>query len=245
MFTTSPVGELAPDGTITVKSVLDTGSALQSSTPTGMLLPTCGKVTDLTTGASSDACAPGAAKPASERTISTGTISIGAGDVVWVEFDAVTNPSAPNQRLLISTSSDRAVAANYSLTRPGYVSGLSVKVGKAVAGVTGVTYTVTFDTSPTGGLGVDGTITLATTGSTKFPSCGQITDLADGATNDACAASSTEPGYKRTLVTGIVIRGGDTVEVAFTGVTVFSSGSLPELAVSTSSDGADHANVTI
>lgn len=235
-FQTSPTGGLTPDGTITVKAAPN------------VVLPTCGHVTDLSTGYNSDACAGGATKPSNEMTISMqGTDGIAAGDTVWVEFNGVSDKAVPilprgpdksvTQSLQIWTSSDGRDITRYTLFATKSIANVYAQLSKSVAGARNVTYAVIFQTSTIGGLAPDGTITVAVAG-IRFPTCGQVTDLATGASSDACSSNQTLRLPQSPISTGaFAIGAGDDVEVVFTGVTNPAAPGNHQLTVSTSSDG--------
>jgi hypothetical protein len=198
----------------------------------GPLLPTCGHITDLSSGASSDACASataaGAARPSDVMTISTGSLSVGAGDAVAVEFEGVTNSGPVGLHSLtvwaahsLSQLAGRLIGgAHYGLSKKSPLSGVSVSLSTHATGATEVTYGITFQTSKTGGLAPDGTITVQAAQGVVLPTCGHVTDLSTGANSDACAGGAAKPSSKMTISLGgtIAVGAGDAVWVEFDGV---------------------------
>ena len=104
-FTASATGALAQnEGTITVAAAA------------GTVLPTCAVVKDITSEDSYSRCSQG--EPGASVTLST-PIDVGAGHVVQVVFDGVTNTAVVGTHTLtVSTSSDAAATVSYA-TVPG------------------------------------------------------------------------------------------------------------------------------
>jgi hypothetical protein len=160
-FTTSSTGALdSSNGTITLSTSGSTSFASDCSYT----------VTDVTTGKSGLGVCP-TASSSSAVTITTGGISVGAGDTVHVLAPEVANaPSTGSQSFSVSTSSDLASSTTFSLVAANPVSGVSVSLSKTGAGVQ-AKYKVTFTTSVTGALdGTFGQIELTGPKGTKFAS---------------------------------------------------------------------------
>ncbi len=198
----------------------------------GPLLPTCGHITDLSTGASSDACggvtAAGTAKPSALMTIGTSALSVGAGDAVALEFEGVTNSGRIGDHSLTvwaahssSQLASRLIgSASYTFVKMSPLSGVSVSLSTHALGAAEVTYGITFQTSETGGLSPDGTITVQAADGVLLPTCGHVTDLSTGANSDACAGGAAKPSSKMTISMGgtTAIGPGDAVWVELNGV---------------------------
>jgi hypothetical protein len=202
----------------------------------GSTLPTCGHITDLLTSDSSDACAAGTARPSNAMTINTGSVTIGRGDAVAVEFDGVANgvtkngvtkglPGAFSLSVWVSTSraglaSGLVGTGKYQFSKMSSLTGLSATLSSYAVGATEVTYGIKFQTSETGGLAPDGTITVKAGNDIVLPTCGHVTDLSTGANSDACAAGSVRPSDQMTISMGgqTAIGPGDAVWVEFNGV---------------------------
>jgi hypothetical protein len=241
-FKTSATGGLAPEGTITVKA------------PPNVVLPTCGHVTDLSTGANSDACAPTStqsAQPTNKMTITMGgSTAIGPGDEVWVEFTGVSykqtsgfqaefvNSGPAASSVEVQTSSDGPTTASYNLLPAKPVSNVYVQLSRRNVGATDVTYAIFFQTSTDGGLAPAGSITVAVEGAVFPTTCAEVTDLANEDSSNACDTSNgAVPSQTMTVsTTTIDIAAGDEVEVVFTGVKNPSGVGSHYLTVSTSSD---------
>ena len=151
-------------------------------------------------------------------TLST-PIDVGAGHVVQVVFDDVTNTAvAGSHTLTVSTSSDAAATASYATVPGGALSGVSVGLSSPAAGVRGVTYTVQFTASATGALAQNqGTITVAAAAGTVLPTCAVVKDITSGDSYSRCGDG--EPGASVTLSTPIDVGAGHVVQVVFDDVT--------------------------
>ena len=227
-FTASATGALAQNqGTITVAAAA------------GTVLPTCAVVKDITSGDSYSRCGDG--EPGASVTLST-PIDVGAGHVVQVVFDDVTNTAvAGSHTLTVSTSSDAAATASYATVPGGALSGVSVGLSSPAAGVRGVTYTVQFTASATGALAQNqGTITVAAAAGTVLPTCAVVKDITSGDSYSRCGDG--EPGASVTLSTPIDVGAGHVVQVVFDDVTNTAVAGSHTLTVSTSSDAAATAS---
>jgi hypothetical protein len=225
-FKTSATGTLvAGAGTITVTAA------------PGTKLPNCALVTDLTTGSDPlNLCAGGVA-PAATMALTTQS-TIGPGDRVQIVFTGATNAAvAGAYTLKVSTSKDSAGSAMYRLVpRGGAISGLSVSVTPNVAGASGTSYTIGFNTSATGALVAGaGTITVTAAPGTKLPNCALVTDLTTNQDDESCSGG-VPPAATMTVTTQVPIAAGDQVRVVFTGATNTDVAGLHTLRVSTSTD---------
>jgi hypothetical protein len=230
-FTTSSTGALDPNsGTITLSTSGTTSFATDCSFA----------VTDVTTGKSSpDACPTASAS--SSVTIDTGGVAIGAGDTVRVVAAEVASaPTTGSQSFSISTSSDLASSALFSLVGASPVTGVTVKVSNTAAGAK-AKYTVAFTTSATGRLdGTFGQIELSGPKGTKFPpACTYIvTDLTTGVRGTACGGSGAANAEPFVLIyyIGVSIGAGDQVSVKTPKVRNSKKAGTQALSVWTSSD---------
>jgi len=230
-FTTSATGALAAGaGTITVTAA------------PGTVFPTCDSVTDLKTGATSDACTTGGAKPSSTVTL-VSEIAIAGGDTVLVTLNDVTNPAKPPSSirvpipphssstmgggrspnlaadfLEVRTSSDGPRSTVYALVKQGHLSEVSVARSTISSRATGVTYTYSFKTSVSGGLTPNGTITIGPLGGLDAPTCGWVKDLTTGKTSDSCGSYGRSNSIV-VLPTEIPIGAGDKVQVQLSDMT--------------------------
>jgi hypothetical protein len=207
-FTTSSTGALDPSsGTITLSTSGTTSFASDCSYT----------VTDVTSGKSGVQACP-TASASSSVTITTGGISIGAGDTVHVLAPEVVNaPSAGSQTFSISTSSDLASSTSFSLVAASPVTGVTVKLSNTVAGVK-AKYTVGFTASATGALdGTFGQITLFGPKGTKFPAACtySVIDRTTGLKGSACGASGAANAQPDVLLyfLGVGVGAGDQVTV--------------------------------
>ena len=214
-FRPSLTGALAAgEGTIGVRA------------PMGTVLPTCGRVTDTTTGVSTDACAVGGAKPSNTMSVITG-IAIGPEDIVEVKFEGVTSPTEGNgYYLTVWTSSDMSWDTSYDLVKQGRVSNVHFKLS-------GTTLRVAFVTSSTGALAPDGTITISPGAGTELPTCGTVTDLTTdaGASSDTCRQGTTRPSPAEpagaVFPAEIAIHAGNAVQLVFDGVKTVKRVAIP------------------
>jgi hypothetical protein len=225
-FKTSATGTLvAGAGTITVTAA------------PGTKLPNCALVTDLTTGSDPlNLCAGGVA-PAATMALTTQS-TIGPGDRVQIVFTGATNAAvAGAYTLKVSTSKDSAGSAMYRLVpRGGAISGLSVSVTPNVAGASGTSYTIGFNTSATGALVAGaGTITVTAAPGTKLPNCALVTDLTTNQDDESCSGG-VPPAATMTVTTQVPIATGDQVQLVFTGATNAAVVGAHTLRVSTSTD---------
>jgi hypothetical protein len=226
--TSSSTGALdASNGTITLST---SGSTVFASN--------CSyTITDVTTSQSASTCPTGSVS--SSVTISAG-ITINHGDSVTIVAAQVANaPSTGSQTLTVSTSSDHAATAAFSLVAASPVTGVSVSLSTKAAGATEVDYTMGFTTSSsTGALDANyGTITLSTSGSTLFPSnCSYtITDVSTSQSTTTCPNGTV--GSSVTITPGgLNIRAGDSVTIVAAQVANAPSTGSQTLTVSTSSD---------
>ncbi|WP_203756465.1 IPT/TIG domain-containing protein, partial [Actinoplanes cyaneus] len=224
-FRTSATGGLGDAGMITVDAP-------------GLILPTCAYLVDeASTSGGMDACS--STGPGS-RLLLSDFGEVGAGRQMQLVFDGVTNPAAAGSySLTVSTSSDTAASARYSIVGGGSVSGVSVGLSTPAAGVKGVTYTVLFTTSATGTLhDGGGSITVNAPGTT-LPTCAELVDVASGDSGQSC--SSGRPGSTQVLVAGFDVGAGRQMRLTFDGVTNPAVAGSHSLSVSTSSDTAASA----
>ena len=213
-FKTSPQGALlANQGTITV----DIPGASQCDGE---------NITDVTTGQVGNVlCVIGGPNAP--------TIPIRGGDQVRIVITGVSTPAGVgSHNVTVSTSSDAAASGSYSLAAAGTVSGVSVAVTPALAGISETTYTVGFKTSPQGALLANqGTITVDIPGASQCDG-ENITDVTTGQVgNVLCVIGGPNAPT-------IPIRGGDQVRIVITGVSTPAGVGSHNVTVSTSSDAA-------
>jgi hypothetical protein len=146
VFKVSSTGGLSGNSGGKVTLVFPTGTVL--STLTSTLL------TDTTT-----ATAVGQANPSTTTTLTFniyGGKTVNPGDNLSASVQGVVNPTAVSSidKVSVKTTSDTpaVLSANFAVVAGHYVSTPSVTPSSHVAGATGVTYTVKFTTSTTGGL---------------------------------------------------------------------------------------------
>jgi hypothetical protein len=209
-------------------------------------------VTDTTSGMISY---PGSVVVSPNGASTTLSLSLGppvsAGDAVQVDVYGVTNPSAGGQSMSASTSSDEtAVSTGYQIAPAGSVDSPSVTLSSLVAGASGVTYAVTFDTSPTGGLAsygytgsLSGAISLGASPGTDFSSNTtdySITDMTTGQVGVPATVSVSTGGASVTITLsgGLDVAPGDQVEVDAANTVNSTATCAQSLTVSTSSDTA-------
>jgi len=256
-FTTSATGAIPAGGTITLAA------------PAGTLWPTHDNqayvLTDSTTPSGSFTAAQGASYAEPDLPIFgfegySGAVvtiavpnAINAGDHLSLVITGVSNPGVGSGRLTVSTSADAVpVSMLDTITTDRSVSTPTLSVSVAAAAATDATYTVGFTTSATGAIPAGGTITLAASPGTLWPTHNnQAYTLTDSTTPSGSftAAQGTsygEPGlpifgfegYSGAQVTINVpnaINAGDHLSLAITGVSNPGAGS-GRLSVSTSSD---------
>ena len=233
-FTASSTGELQPgQGTITL------------AFPTGTKIPTTGiAITDVSGG---QQISTGAATLTNGAATATWTINevIPAGDRVQLVVTGVTNPPAnDSNQITVSTSSDNGAStptyqiepANLNPPPPSF--GPSILVSSPAAGVTGVTYEVTFFNTTALASGT-GTISLTAPSGTIFPNRTlDVFDLTLG--RDLGGTFGPNGGgndNSDTWKVGQNINAGDEIRVTITGVTnppVNPNGGLYPLTVATS-----------
>jgi hypothetical protein len=268
-FVTS--AKLASDGTITVAAP-------------GTVMPSCVVVVDqgasnstrTVIGTEFDACAEagtglGTAFGESTKTYQSSGAAIPISHRVLVEVDGVTNPDQPGTHdLTVKTSGGEPASGAYKVVAAKAISDPFVQTLPPIAGATAVTSTVSFDTSPIGGLADHGSITLSLAGA-SLPSCAQVTDLgrvrgagavisgdeepvmpgASSATGvhtfDACVAGvPTKAGQSWTYVfSGTGIPAGHMVHVELQGMTNPVAAGKHVLTVRTSSDGPGTASLQL
>ncbi len=231
-FTTSSTGGLSGVAGSQIKITLPSGSSTSTIVGTS--------VTDTTTSSPVGNCF------ASSTTVETCGIfngdSVGAGDHVTVELDGVTNPAAGSQTLSVSTTSDTptVTSSSYTIATGQQITQPSVTLSSFNAGATNVTYTISFNTSSTGGLaGVAGSqirITLPAGSSTSTIVSTSVTDTTSAKQVGNCFASSTT-AETCAIFNGSSVLGVDQLRIVLNGVTNPSPvSSSTTLTVSTTSD---------
>jgi hypothetical protein len=239
-FTTSSLGSLVNGlGNITLEAAPGTGYSGNRCDY---------EVADLTTQFS-NTCAPSVSvgNPDEGSTVTiTVPITIRGSDEVRLTILGVRDPGVGSDAVSIATSSDPVVAttAPVSLVAPKAVTPTSETVSPAVTSAGGVTDTVTFKASSTGGLvGGSGSITLQGVPGTVFPgvSCGDAYEIYDITTQTSSGCiGSTQSAQGGSVVDidlpiSFSVSAGDTVTVTVIGASNPSSSSQ-DITVSTSSD---------
>ena len=228
--TSAPTAGCVAPGTITVDA------------PAGTVLPGSALITDSTNG---QTFSVGGTRSNANRTIALnlgGSEHIEPGDHVTITFADVTSPPAGSGfRINLSTSSDPAAVQTpaYNLTAPQSITSVApLSASSTDGGASGVTYTLGFATSSTGGLVAPGTITVAAPSGTTLPSSALIHD---NTTGDTFSVGSTRSNGNATAAYNVsggkVIGPGDAVTVTLTNVTNPPGGAQP-VNLSTSSDPA-------
>ena len=198
-------------------------------------------VTDATTSTQVGTCG------VSSQTVEVCTISSGktvvAGDVLKIELDGVTTESpAPNgnlDTLTVSTTSDPTTmtSVTYPVANSGAITTPTVQLSTFTPS-TPANYTITFNTSGTGGMSGTAhsqiTITLPTGSSTLSVTNAVVTDA--GIQVGTCGVSS-QTVEVCTISSGKSVNPGDQVIVSLSGVTNPSNVSMSStLTVQTTSD---------
>ena len=199
-------------------------------------------LTDTTT-----AKAVGQANPSSTLAVTfflyTGAV-VNAGDHLTALVAGATNPTSPGTAytLTVSTSSDTAAvtSGSYAIVAAHGVGKPTVTPSSHTAGATGVTYTVGFKASTTGGMSqvVGSTLTLT------FPAGTNVHNITSAILTDTTTAlavgqanSSTTASLIFTLYTGAVVNPGNTLSASIVGAVNPSTPSTTYTAtVSTTSD---------
>ena len=219
-FNTSATGGLsaAASSQITITLPADTSlSKLFNST-----------VTDTTSGKAVGNCFSSSTTVAVATCNVTGASTIAAGDSVSIQLDGVTNPTTATQTatLTVATTSDTAAVRSlpYAVLAAHQISQPTVALSNHGAGVTGVIYTVAFNTSATGGLSATAssqiTITLPADTSLSKLFNSTVTDTTSGKAVGNCFSSSTTVAVATCNVTGAsTIAAGDAVSIQLDGVT--------------------------
>jgi hypothetical protein len=240
-FTTSATGALAPNqGTITVQA------------PSGTIIPDQGvDVVDLTTGQDLGYMSTVSGSSAGNTmtwTANNDYDGIPAGDTVVLRITGVVNPGqsgGATDHVTVSTSSDNSTAtAGYAIGSASAVVAPAVALSSNVASATGISYTVQFTTSSTGGLAPnEGTITVQAPSGTIIPDQGvDAFDVTAGQDlGDIYPVSGSSAGNTMTFTAAnnyYGIPAGDTVALRIVGVSnpASSGGVNDQITVSTSSD---------
>ena len=226
-FTTSSAGGLSSNGTVTVV------------TPSGTVLPNCVSYDDTTTNQQFSGCQQTSSDGGATATYGVnGTIN--AGDQVKLTMDNVTNPPAgTGDKLTFSTSSDTTPASTptFATTAPQALSDLlAVSLSSSAAGATGVTYSVGFTTSSTGGLVSGGSVTVVAPSGTVLPNCVSYDDTTTNQQFSGCQQTSSDGGATATYGVNGTINAGDQVKLTMDNVTNPPAGTGDKLTLSTSSD---------
>jgi large repetitive protein len=169
--------------------------------------------------------------------------NINPGDSITLTVPNVTNPAttgSPNLAVLTSSDTDAVQLADH-ITSDKAVKAPSFTPSTNVAGATGVTYTVNFTASSTGGISSGGSITLVAPPGTVFPANCEFCAFANVVDNTT--ARSTTPFYTTvdhgsaiSFNTAQNISPGDSITLTVPNVTNSSTQGAADLNVLTSSD---------
>ncbi|MGZ4223775.1 MAG: hypothetical protein ACXVSU_22275 [Solirubrobacteraceae bacterium] len=166
--------------------------------------------------------------------------TIAPNATVSVEIDGVINaPTTSGNTLIVDTTSDTQNSNTFSIVPGQLISQQTVVASNPAAGATGVTYTVGFTTSSTGGLSQTAGSQITLT----FPPSTDLTHLTGSSVADTTVSNTSIGNCFRSaptvvtcgLFTGNTIGPGHAVRVVVTGVTNPSPFSNA-LVVSTTSD---------
>jgi hypothetical protein len=246
-FTASATGGVPAGGTITLFGA------------PGTVWPTTGsayQLSDATTPSASFTAASGVASVDSGQPVynflsPSGSIvtitvpnAIVAGDRLSLAAAGVQNPPAGTATLGVATSGDPVTArsAGFPIIAPSSVAPATVQVSSATAGATGVTYTIGFTTSATGGVAAGGSITLVGPSGTVWPAGGsayQLTDatMPSGSFASASGAVVAGTGNIVTVTVPAALNSNDVLNLLVSGTTNAGAGSQ-HISVSTSGDPA-------
>ncbi len=238
-FTTSATGELVGGS-----------SSVTLVAPVGTVLGTCGQncinytFVDHTNPSGSGGGNSGdSASIARGGSIISVTVpnTIHAGDSVTLSITGVTNPSAGDGAVILSTNSDTApVDVAAPTTAASQVSNVSVNLSNSAVGASGTIYEANFTTSSTGALqGGLSAITLRAAPGTVFTASGTatITDNTHKSGSGSVGPIGLAQGGAIALfVVPNAISAGDSIALVVQGVTNASSVGANSLAVTTSSD---------
>lgn len=170
--------------------------------------------------------------------------AIGAGDVVKVVINGVTNTaSAGSKTLTVSTTSDPAAVTSpaFSLVAPSPITKLTVDPS-APSNAAGArtSYVLTFATSSTGGMSgaASSKLVFAPPSGTDITTIvsSQVFDTAAAPNTQIGSCSATAPTVTCGLFPSATIPAGDTVRVAVNGVTSSTTAGAKTLTASTTSD---------
>ena len=240
-FTTSATGGLAAGSSVTLVA------------PAGTIFGSCpyGDCGPSSTYTFTDATNPSASGSTGPSAIDGSIVSvnvphaIAAGDQVSLAITAVTNPPAGTDAISLSTSADTdPVTLSDPITTAKAVSNPTFSATSGAAKASGVTYTVGFTTSATGGLAAGSSVTLVAPAGTIFGSCPygdcgpSSTYTFTDATNPSASGSTGPSAIDGSIVSVNVphaIAAGDQVSLAITAVTNPPAGT-DAISLSTSAD---------
>lgn len=174
-------------------------------------------------------------------------VDVAGGEPAEVAITGLDNPVVPGpEKLSLSTTSNTARQARYSIVRPVPVSDVSVALSNPTMGAVPVTYAFSFAVPADGGLAAGSSTITLRSARASFPSASDcdrglatLTDTTTGATAPVALClgrSSAGPGSLLTVVP-IAIAGGDRAVLTMPGMANPASASPQSLWVATSSDG--------
>lgn len=214
-----------------------TGATITLAAPAGTAFPAT--ASDYTINGTAPANASPAAGGATVTLALAPGASIGDSSPVTVVATGVTNPQPTGEdTLAVRTSADTDPVASTLYTiaaAPTSVAGVSVTVNPNAAGATAATYTVGFDTSPTGALAAgSGTITLTAPAGTSWSNT--PSDYTVNATPvTTVSAGAGTAAHIVTITVPAAVPAGSAVSVAGTAVNP-AAATGDTLAVTTSAD---------
>jgi hypothetical protein len=239
-FKTSNTGGMAAGQADTVTLVFPAGTGLNSQTSSA--------ITDTTTNTQVGNCSNTATTTVTCSIFFTNAV-VTAGDNLSVVVNGVINPStaAASDTVSVKTSSDNATSVpssnTFAVTTAQSVSGVQASVSSTSPSATGVTYTIGFKTSSTGGMaaGQADTITLSFPAGTGLnnQTSSSITDTTTNSQVGNCSNTATTTVTCSIFFTNAVVTAGDNLSVVINGVSNPSTTSNTDTAsVKTSSDNA-------
>ena len=175
-------------------------------------------------------------------------VDVAGGQPVELAITGLDNPVAPGaETLSLSTTSNTAREARYSIVRAVPVNNVSVALSNPTMGAGPVTYAVGFAVPADGGLAAGSSTITLRSARASLPSpteCGQglatVSDLTSGvsAPVTSCLGGSTAGPGSLAVIVPIAVRGGDRAVLTVPGIGNPAAAGPQSLSVATSSDGA-------
>ncbi len=240
-FKTSGTGGMATGQADTVTITFPTGTGLNSQQSSSIV--------DVTNSNTQVGTCNNSATATVTCSVFFTNAAVSAGDVLSVVINGVINPAsaAAGNTVSVSTTSDNAspVASSntYAVTTANSVSAVQASVSSTSPGATGVTYTVGFATSGTGGMATGQadtvTITFPTGTGLNSQTSSSITDTTTNTQVGTCNNSATATVTCSVFFTNAAVSAGDVLSVVINGVANPSvTSNTDTLSVETTSDNA-------